>query len=306
MGDNIRMRKYNSRQTFLLDVNQIVRNSELYNGTYHPKVPSAKSVLTLTAQKMMDLCLQRFAEKEDRLMRLEKAINPLLDDNDLVAFSYILKTVIEDRLKTIDNSYPFHHPVNKKFVKDYYQVITRPMDMETLLKNVKNYKYKIRAEFLDDIDLIYENCRKYNGTDSPMTQTAKLVVDTCRDALNEQDETLTQLEESIARSQQAALDAVEMDSVAGTSFTGNDFESVDSMSLARENVTIAEDTQDSNPPQLDDSYSQHQLHNMSRDEDFVDIEGDDEELSYINRDTSVEKMEEDSLAQDLQITPENS
>ena len=51
-----------------------------------------------------------------------------------------------------------------------------------------------------------------------------------------------------------------MDSVAGTSFTGNDFESVDSMSLARENVTIAEDTQDSNPPQLDDSYSQHQLH----------------------------------------------
>ena len=45
---------------------------------------------------------------------------------------------------------------------------------------------------------------------------------------------------------------------------------------------------------------------MSRDEDFVDIEGDDEELSYINRDTSVEKMEEDSLAQDLQITPENS
>ena len=35
-------------------------------------------------------------------MRLEKAINPLLDDNDLVAFSYILATVVEDRLKVIE------------------------------------------------------------------------------------------------------------------------------------------------------------------------------------------------------------
>ena len=34
---------------------------------------------------MMDLCAQRLASKEDRLMRLEKAINPLLDDNDQVS-----------------------------------------------------------------------------------------------------------------------------------------------------------------------------------------------------------------------------
>jgi hypothetical protein len=36
-------------------------------------------------------------------MRLEKAINPLLDDNDLVAFSYILATIVEDRLRTVPN-----------------------------------------------------------------------------------------------------------------------------------------------------------------------------------------------------------
>ena len=36
-------------------------------------------------------------------MRLEKAINPLLDDNDQVALSYILATVTEDRLKVLDN-----------------------------------------------------------------------------------------------------------------------------------------------------------------------------------------------------------
>ena len=35
-------------------------------------------------------------------MRLEKAINPLLDDNDLVAFSFILASVVNDRLKTVE------------------------------------------------------------------------------------------------------------------------------------------------------------------------------------------------------------
>ena len=42
-------------------------------------------------------------QKEDRLMRLEKAINPLLDDNDLVAFSFILASIVNDRLKTVEN-----------------------------------------------------------------------------------------------------------------------------------------------------------------------------------------------------------
>ena len=33
---------------------------------------------------MLELCIDRFAEKEEKLMRLEKAINPLLDDDDQV------------------------------------------------------------------------------------------------------------------------------------------------------------------------------------------------------------------------------
>ena len=42
------------------------------------------STLTVTATKMLELCIDRFAEKEEKLMRLEKAINPLLDDDDQV------------------------------------------------------------------------------------------------------------------------------------------------------------------------------------------------------------------------------
>jgi transcription initiation factor TFIID subunit 1 len=47
------------------------------------------------------LCLL-FLQKEDKLMRLEKAINPLLDDNDQVAFSFILENIL-NRIKSVDN-----------------------------------------------------------------------------------------------------------------------------------------------------------------------------------------------------------
>lgn len=83
---------------------------------------------------MLSLCLQRFEEKEDRLMRLEKAINPLLDDNDQVALSFIFESVVQDKLKTVPESWPFHKPVNKKFVKDYYNVIKKPMDLDAITK----------------------------------------------------------------------------------------------------------------------------------------------------------------------------
>ena len=42
-------------------------------------------------------------QKEEKLMRLEKAINPLLDDNDLVALNFIFKNVVVERMKTVEN-----------------------------------------------------------------------------------------------------------------------------------------------------------------------------------------------------------
>lgn len=63
---NVRERKYESRQQFLSEVHQIFENSRLYNGT--------KSVLTVTAQLMMDLTLQRFAEVRDYRIKLDNML----------------------------------------------------------------------------------------------------------------------------------------------------------------------------------------------------------------------------------------
>lgn len=95
-----------------------------------------KSSLTVAAQRMLQKCVERLGEKEERLMRLEKAINPLLDDNDQVAFTFILDNVLNAKLKTMSESWPFLKPVNKKLVKDYYNIVKRPMDLETITKKV--------------------------------------------------------------------------------------------------------------------------------------------------------------------------
>lgn len=303
MREHIRARKYESREKFLIDVNQIVENCKLYNGP--------KSALTLTAQQMMELVFKRFAEKEDKLMRIEKAINPLLDDNDQVAFSFILENIIA-QMKAIENSWPFHQPVNRKFVKDYYDVIKHPMDLSTLLKNVQSHKYQTRDQFLHDVDLIHQNCEKYNGPGSNYTKTALKMSDLCRERLQENEESLCQMESDIRAAQEAALEAVETDSImTGTSANpedsslfGMDNESIDdsNMSMSRENITIAEDTNDDSMMTTNSRKGLNQSGHSEYDSEYVDIEGDDENTQG-GMDASGQG---DGLAQDLQITPENS
>lgn len=319
--DGLRNKKYRSREEFLVDVNQVVENCRLYNGV--------KSALTLTAQGMMDLCLKRFAEKEDKLMRLEKAINPLLDDNDQVAFSFILDNIVV-QMKAVENSWPFHQPVNKKFVKDYYEVIKHPMDLSTLQKKVQSHKYQTREQFLDDVELLYHNSRRYNGPDSAFTATALKMLELGRSLLFENEEHLVQLENEIRAAQEAALDAVETDSImTGTSanpedsLLGMDSESVDeAYSMSRENITIAEDGDEDSKSWFNESKISNNI--SYSDSEFVDVEGDDDnavDMNYSQQQESTQNTSdqisfnvsssaggenEDELARDLQITPEAS
>ena len=36
------------------------------------------------------------------------------------------------------------------------------MDLQTMLKKVKSKHYKSKKEFMDDLDLIWDNCFRYN------------------------------------------------------------------------------------------------------------------------------------------------
>ena len=280
----LRAHKYLSRESFLVDVNQIVSNCELYNGPRHS--------MTAAAQRMMDLCFQRVAEKEEKLMRLEKAINPLLDDDDMVALSFIFTTVIEDRLMKVEGSYPFHNPVNRKLQKNYYEMIESPIDLSTMLKKVKEHRYQTRAEFDADVELMAANCERFNGPHSSLTQTARRLVEVCRAALDEQADTVHQLEENVLAARQAALDAADTDSViTATSAATGDVESV--VSAGQALPRTADTVSAIDVASADDSGARE----AEEEEDFVDVVGDDE--------TGVAPVD-DSLERDLQMTPENS
>nr|XP_033801420.1 transcription initiation factor TFIID subunit 1 isoform X4 [Geotrypetes seraphini] len=205
LRENVRKRMYPSREEFREQVELIVKNSATYNGPKHP--------LTQISQAMLDLCDDKLREKEDKLARLEKAINPLLDDDDQVAFSFILDNIVTQKMTAVPDSWPFHHPVNKKFVPDYYKVIFNPMDLETIRKNISKHKYQNREAFLEDVTVILRNSIKYNGSDSQYTKTAQEIVNICHQTLAEYDEHLTQLEKDISTAKEAALEEADLESL---------------------------------------------------------------------------------------------
>ncbi|XP_013199879.1 transcription initiation factor TFIID subunit 1 isoform X2 [Amyelois transitella] len=199
--DNLRQKHYQSREDFLADVNQIVENSTLYNG--------ATSSLTVAAHRMLQRCVEKLAEKEEQIIKLEKQINPLLDDNDQVALSFILDNLLTTKLKVMPEAWPFLKPVNKKQVKDYYNVIKKPIDMETMGKKIQAHKYHSRDEFLRDIQLLVDNCRAYNGPNSQFTRQAEEILKVTQEALEKFGENVSQLEANIARVQQKMLEDAE-------------------------------------------------------------------------------------------------
>lgn len=194
MRDKLRQRRYNTREEFLADINQIVDNSSLYNGPTNN--------ITMAAKRLLEKCVNRLGEKEDKLMMLEKAINPLLGDDDQAALSFIFEKFLTTKLKPRQESWAFLKPVNKKLVKGYYDIIKQPMDLETVTKKVATHRYHSRADFLSDIQLIASNSEKFNGPESKLTKEAQVLVGFTRSALEGLD--IESLEANIAQVKERA------------------------------------------------------------------------------------------------------
>uniref|UniRef100_A0A183D6W0 Bromo domain-containing protein n=1 Tax=Gongylonema pulchrum TaxID=637853 RepID=A0A183D6W0_9BILA len=106
------------------------------------------------------------------LIALEKAINPLLDDNDIIGFSFILNEIVQE-CKNIPKSVAFHFKVDPKKLPQYYQKITTPMDLGTMQQNIKEHHYTTVQAFRNDIEQIRINSELYNGPAETSQYTAK-------------------------------------------------------------------------------------------------------------------------------------
>lgn len=65
--------------------------------------------------QVFEVASVRLMEREPKLISLEKAINPLLDDNDIIGFSFILNEIIQE-CKNLPKSVAFHTKVDAKKV----------------------------------------------------------------------------------------------------------------------------------------------------------------------------------------------
>ncbi|KAF8441598.1 Bromodomain-containing protein [Boletus edulis BED1] len=65
-------------------------------------------------------------------------------------------------MKAHPNAWPFLVPVNREEVIDYYEVVKRPMDLSTVEHRFNTNQYPNLKTFLDDAQLIFDNCRMYN------------------------------------------------------------------------------------------------------------------------------------------------
>ncbi|XP_013403030.1 tyrosine-protein kinase BAZ1B [Lingula anatina] len=63
-------------------------------------------------------------------------------------------------------SWPFREPVKKNEVPDYFEVISRPIDLTTIKNKLICKDYPIPEDFIHDVELLFGNSATYNSTDS--------------------------------------------------------------------------------------------------------------------------------------------
>ncbi|OCF45433.1 hypothetical protein I317_00679 [Kwoniella heveanensis CBS 569] len=91
------------------------------------------------------------------------------------AFYDSLEKIVNE-LKSTPESVAFQKPVSKRDAPDYYEVIKKPMDLTTILRNVKARKYKSKADFESDLNLIWSNCFEYNSQEThPIRAAARFM-----------------------------------------------------------------------------------------------------------------------------------
>lgn len=70
--------------------------------------------------------------------------------------------VLQDLRSYTEHSTPFLNKVSKREAPNYGLIIKKPMDLNTVMKKLKNLQYNSKKEFVDDLMLIWSNCLAYN------------------------------------------------------------------------------------------------------------------------------------------------
>ncbi|XP_068179412.1 ATPase family AAA domain-containing protein 2-like isoform X2 [Antennarius striatus] len=127
------------------------------------KAPTSKKKAVLNALQILPVAPPpppRELTKEET-QRLEEQ-----EENTLRELRLFLRDVT-NRLSQDKRFKAFTKPVHLEEVPDYAEVIKKPMDLSTVLSKVDLHQYETVKEFLQDVDLIWQNALEYNPDRDP-------------------------------------------------------------------------------------------------------------------------------------------
>jgi len=97
---------------------------------------------------------------------------------------------LADRLEAIrltverrPNSAYVHRLVPRKNIPRYYEIISKPIDLQKILDKNFKYGYKTAHSFLRDFDVMMNNAIKFNGVGSVLGNEATAIYDSVRNAV---------------------------------------------------------------------------------------------------------------------------
>ncbi|KAJ3513715.1 hypothetical protein NLJ89_g2796 [Agrocybe chaxingu] len=87
-----------------------------------------------------------------------------------------VKTLMEQLISELvaePKGWAFLQPVDVSDVGDYYDIVKHPMDFSTIQHKISTNQYKTFEIFVDDVQLVFDNCRLYNPETSIYAKNAK-------------------------------------------------------------------------------------------------------------------------------------
>lgn len=92
-----------------------------------------------------------------------------LNENEISLLETIIYEILENPY-----SEAFKEPVNYKELGlvDYPKIVKRPMNLNKIMKNLHKSQYTTVRQCLDDIQLVWDNCKLYNVEDSDIYKLA--------------------------------------------------------------------------------------------------------------------------------------
>ncbi|KLO07102.1 Bromodomain-containing protein [Schizopora paradoxa] len=160
---------YSSLEEVRDDIELMCKNARTYNMRESQIWRDAKS-LQKTANKEIDKLLgvgegesdgeggKKKKEKKPNLPRLLKnRLNKLIEVKDENGYS---RTEV------------FMDLVSKKQWPDYYKIITRPICFNDIHKRIKRKEYSTIQDFMNDVDLVFDNAMTFNADDSTIYMDA--------------------------------------------------------------------------------------------------------------------------------------